>query len=253
MPVLHNPVKSAGRGESRLTVRGGLVACRIGSMAAHGSAATGCSVKGNLMRQLILGLIAVGTLALVIGCGSKQADAPPTSSANNNVTEVKKDNSEKPPVSVGEKLAAPTVEARIEATWDSKLKYYKEPTSAGAKTTTPPSADCAVSGHVRLVLPEKEADGLLTVTLYDCTPQPGPDEPRLNCEWHIEGMMLKHFRTENVADPEYTFVLPWDTYKKDMTKVRIDMKYEPKTGTTLNIQGEVLTLDHSEMKGPTDK
>jgi hypothetical protein len=226
-------------------------------MAAHNSAATGCSVKGNLMRQFILGLIAAGAIGLVIGCGTKSAEAPASSSASNTNTESKLDTDEKTPTPAGEKLAAPKLEARIEATWDSKLKDYKEPASAAAMPDTPPSANCAITGRVRLFLADKEksqeADGKLTVMLYDCTPNPSFDEPRLTDEWPFEGEILKHYRTGNVADPEYTFLLPWCSFNKDTTKVRIDVKYESKTGTTLNIQGEVLTLDHSEMKGPTDK
>ena len=40
---------------------------------------------------------------------------------------------------------------------------------------------------------------------------PGLAEPLCVATWHLDGMMLKYFRTENVADPEYTFVLPWNT------------------------------------------
>jgi hypothetical protein len=223
-------------------------------MAAHGSAATGCLVERNLMRHLILGSLAIGTLALVIGCGTKNAD---TSPAANNNTESKKDADDKAPASAGEKLATTKSEARVEATWEGKLKSYMEPASAAATTGTPPSAGCAVAGRVRLFLTEKgkpqETDGSLTVMLYDCSPDSGLAEPLRIQEWHFEGELLKYFHAENDADSEYSFVLPWNTYKKDMTNVRIDVKYEPKTGSALTTKGEVLTLDHSEMTERTEK
>jgi hypothetical protein len=214
-------------------------------MAAHGSAATDGAVERNLMRHLILGSIATGTLALIVGCGTKHADAPAAATSNNNVTETKPETDDKTPAPVADtKPAAKQEEARIVATWEAKLHYYEEP-GKGSKTGT-----CAVAGQVRLFAAGQDkpqaADGELSVMLYDCSPETGFDEPPLIYEWRIDADSLKSFLADKAE--EYTFLLPWDAYKKEVTKARIDVKYTPKNGNALLTKSEILTLDQSEMK-----
>lgn len=204
------------------------------------------------MRQLILGSIAATTFFLVVGCGTKRTAAPPAATADNNATESKQDADHKPPAPATDSKPAKKLEAKLEATWDGKLHYYAEPASAVSKTATPPPTNCAVAGRVRLFAADQEkpqeADGTLTVMLLDCTPQTGFEEPLLVYEWRIEADSLKTFLAEKTAGPEYAFVLPWDSYKKEITQVRLDVKYEPKTGPPLLTKSDVLMLDHSEMK-----
>jgi hypothetical protein len=200
------------------------------------------------MRPFILGSIAVGTIAFVIGCGAKPAKAPSTSTAAsvadeskpvNDESKPETDNQSSPPVEQEKQVHV--AEARIEAAWDSKLRY---------QANMPPT-NCVVAGRARFFTAEnessKEATGTVTIELYDCTPQSSATEPLLLEDWSIEGDSLKHFLAENTASPEYSFMLPWGTYKADITQVRMVVKYEPKAGKMLSTKSDVLTLDHSEM------
>ena len=162
--------------------------------------------------------------------------------ANDVTAESKPDRDEQPSPPVEEKKPATDREARIEATWESKLRYQPD---------SPPT-NCAVAGRVRFFVSEKEAAqeaaGQVTIELYDHTPQPGGTEPLLLEEWRIDGDSLKHFLAEKAVSPEYNFVLPWSTYKPEIAQVRMEVKYEPKSGKTLSAKSDVLTLDRSEMK-----
>jgi hypothetical protein len=189
------------------------------------------------MRQLIIGSLAAGTIAFVIGCGTKRAEAPPASSASDNTPEIKLDTDDNLSPEE-EKKPAKNLEARIEATWESKLRYQAD---------SPPT-NCAVAGRVRLFATDQETAGEITIELYDHTQQPSVPEPVLLQEWRIESDSLKHFLAEKTASPEYNFVLPWSTYKPEITQVRLEVKYEPKSGKMLSTKSDVLTLDHSDMK-----
>jgi hypothetical protein len=198
------------------------------------------------MRRLIFGSLAAGTFAFVLGCGSKQADSPPASQTSTVSDERKHDTDEKPSPSKEERTTGKQGEARIEANWESKLRYQADslPTN------------CAVAGRVRFFREDKEAsqeaDGKVIIQLYDQTSPSSNELPPLE-EWTIDAATVKFFLAANTSSPEYAFVLPWSTYTAEITQVRMEMKYEPKVGKTLSAKSDVLTLDRSEMKDRTNR
>jgi hypothetical protein len=196
------------------------------------------AVERNLMRQIILGSLAAATIAFVFGCGSKPAAPQATEPTSESKPQTTAETT--PPVE--EAKPAKNLDAKIEATWESKLRY---------QANTPPT-NCAVAGRVRLFAADKETpqkgDGQVSILLYDHTLQSSAGEPLLIEEWRIDADSLKHFLVEDAAAPVYSFVLPWSTYKPEITQVQMEVKYEPKSGKTLSTKSDVLTLDHSEMK-----
>lgn len=188
------------------------------------------------MRRQIIGSMAVGmaiVLGVVSGC-NRGVPSPGPSAASPSVGDDKQQTS---PIAKTEKNS----EEHLEAAWESKLHYLPD---------SPPT-NCAVAGRVRLYAANentpKIADGVLTVMLLDCTPRSGDGEPLLIEEWRIDADSLPTFRNPNAAHPEYTFLLPWSTYKKEIENMRLDVKYEPISGRTLLKEGERLTVDGREM------
>jgi hypothetical protein len=196
------------------------------------------------MRRQIIGSMAASAVVLalggVLGCnrGGPDPGAPPS----NNVSETKHEGDHDSAAGDAETKTKKNREEHLEATWEGKLHYMP-----GA-----PPTNCAVAGRVRLFAADentpKAADGILTIMLLDSTSRSGDSEPLLIEEWRIDADSLQSFRNQNAAHPEYTFMLPWSTYKNEIEKMRLDVKYEPKSGRTLVKEGEVLTIDPSEMK-----
>jgi len=193
------------------------------------------------MRRLILGSLAAATAAFVLGCGTKHADAPPAPQPSAVADDGKPDADEKPSSSNEEKTPAKARAAHIEAAWESKLRYQPD---------SPPT-NCAVAGRVRFFSEEKEtpqeANGHVTIQLFDQT-SPGDEKAPPLEEWSIDATTVKFFLAANTSSPEYAFVLPWSTYKPEITQVRMEVKYEPKAGQSVTAKSDVLTLDRSEMK-----
>lgn len=200
-----------------------------------------------MRRRHITGCLAAGTLAFIIGCGTKQADAPPAPSPSSVAEDREPQVEEKQTLVVEDKAPAPQRDARIEAVWESKLRNQPD---------SPPS-NCAIAGHVRFFRAGKEsseeADGVVTIQLHDRTVTPQGEEPPPLEEWRIEGGTLKYFLASQVSSPEYTFVLPWSSYKPEITQVRMEVKYESKSGNTVSAKSDVLTLDRSELKEAVSK
>jgi len=187
--------------------------------------------------EITLATLIVGSVFLANRGGFHFAQPAGTPTA-----EVKPVTTDTPPPSKDEPKPATKREARVKSVWDAKVHYQPD---------SPPT-NCAVAGQVRLFAANEDrpqkGNGTLIVMLLDCTPQSGVNEPTLIEEWRIEADTLQHFLATDSTEAVYSLVLPWSTYKPDIASMRVDVKYDPKEGSSLFAQGEILRIDHGEMK-----
>ena len=94
------------------------------------------------------------------------------------------------------------------------------------------------------------ADGIVTVDLYDETIRPN-GQPSLKPErWQFRKDVLKALRTvDERFGPSYVLFLPWPSYRPDVTRVRITVRFDPeqnqKGAYTLYAPESKLHLDPS--------
>ena len=95
-----------------------------------------------------------------------------------------------------------------------------------------------------------QADGILTIDLYDETIRPN-GQPHLKPErWQFRKDVLKALRTvDERFGPSYVLFLPWPSYRPDVTRVRITVRFDPdqnqKGAFTLYAPDSMLNLDAS--------
>ncbi len=91
-----------------------------------------------------------------------------------------------------------------------------------------------------------EADGTLTVELYDDTNR-SADKP---CEklgtWNIDPKQLAKWKSSDpVVGTGYTLALPWPSYKPDIAQIQITVRYTPRSGQPLSLQDQAMTLEQN--------
>ncbi len=118
--------------------------------------------------------------------------------------------------------------AEIATAWRNKIEYLPNPAAQG--TMVP-----GLAGQVFLYTADARpaaANGTLTIDLFDETPRP-PGVPPLTPErWEFKKDVLNALRTvdERFGDC-YVVFLPWPTYRPDVTRVRLRVRYDPDNGS----------------------
>jgi hypothetical protein len=128
----------------------------------------------------------------------------------------------------------------IAVAWQNKVDYLPDPARSGA-------AGPGLAGQIFLFGSRDQfvlADGTLTIDLYDETPRP-PGVPANKPErWQYKKDVLKEMRdVDERFGPNYVIFLPWPTYRPDVTRVRITVRYDPEHGYPLYAQETKLHLD----------
>ena len=86
-------------------------------------------------------------------------------------------------------------------------------------------------------------DGGIFVELFDDSgPQPGGVKIE---EWHIDKDTLKRLAKKDTFGWGYTLFLPWGSYRPDLNKVHLALRYDPEKGSPLFAEPAPLILDHS--------
>jgi hypothetical protein len=127
---------------------------------------------------------------------------------------------------------------QVVAAWIPEVAFTPDPTHGGAPTP-------GIAGRVYLFGPEidfpRAGDGSLVVDLYDNTAAGRKDVPLE--EWRIDSETLKRLRRRDAVGWGYTVFLPWGTYKPEINRVQLRLRYEPAKGNPLYADSSTLVLN----------
>jgi hypothetical protein len=91
-----------------------------------------------------------------------------------------------------------------------------------------------------------EANGRLIVALYDESPRPPGQQPNKPECWEFTKETLQKLKTPDERfGMSYALFLPWPTYRPDVTRVRIAVRYDQENGHSLYAPETWITLDNS--------
>lgn len=150
--------------------------------------------------------------------------------------------------SLGPKVPA----TEIAVVWQSRLGYLPDPSKQGA-------TGAGLVGQMFLFGPGPKgplfapADGTLTVDLYDETPRPGvaPDHGPLMERWQFDRETLRKLVTvDEKFGKSYALFLPWPTYRPDIARVRLTVRYDPEAGHPLYAAASMITIDTTSVGQP---
>lgn len=144
----------------------------------------------------------------------------------------------------GEALNRPP--CQLVATWNPGVVNTPDPTHDGAETP-------GLVGRIYLFGSEIGApltgDGSLVVQLYDDTASPVAKDARPLEEWQFDPETLKRLQRRDAIGWGYTLFLPWGTYKPEIGRVHLKVRYTPSKGGPLYTAGSPMTLgDPEKMK-----
>jgi hypothetical protein len=127
------------------------------------------------------------------------------------------------------------------ATWQTYVLFASDPTREGARTP-------GLAGRLYLFGPQADlpiaAPGRVEVRLYLDTSPDSKASPEAPLEvWRFDPDTLKAKLQHDAIGWGYSLLLPWSTYKPDLTHVRLTVRFEPlKGGAPLFAQETRLTL-----------
>lgn len=128
---------------------------------------------------------------------------------------------------------------QVVATWNRHVAFAPDPANGGVLTP-------GIVGRLYLFGPQIDfplaAEGCLTVDLFDDRPRAEGAPPVLLEEWRLDKDTLANLLRKDTIGWGYTLFLPWGTYKPDLTRVRLKLRYDPVGGTPLYTESGPLTL-----------
>ena len=130
--------------------------------------------------------------------------------------------------------------------WQNRVAYLPDPTRAG-------NLGGGLVGQLFLFGPNDQfvtVAGKITIELYDETQKTGaptnPEPVKLG-QWVFDKeTMARLVTTDERFGKCYALFLPWPTYKPDITRIRLSVRYEPEaSGITLYAPVNTIILDNS--------
>lgn len=132
----------------------------------------------------------------------------------------------------------PVEACQLVATWSNKVHFVPDIVHNG--TPMP-----GIVGRIYLMDRKdllQTGDGQFIAELYDDSgPTPGGTMIE---KWQIDKDTAKKLLTKDYVGWGYTVLLPLGSYRPDLQKVHLVMRYEPEKGTPLFAAGGPLTLEH---------
>jgi hypothetical protein len=124
--------------------------------------------------------------------------------------------------------------------WKNEVVYTPDPTRGGRNIP-------GLAGRLYFYGEKRDytraADGNIVVDLYDRThPDPQADMPPLE-EWRIDKVTLQRLFREDMIGWGYTVFLPWSTYRPDLTRIELRVRFESGKGLPVYAQSEPMTLN----------
>jgi hypothetical protein len=131
------------------------------------------------------------------------------------------------------------------ATWTNHVVYTPDPAHNGDPIP-------GLAGRIYLfgstVDYPMAGDGTMTIDLFDDL-QSNPNHAPIE-EWRIDRDTLRRLLRRDAIGQGYTLFLPWGTYRPEMTRVRLRLRYDPVKGSPLFTNGAPLTLNKDD-ESPT--
>lgn len=113
---------------------------------------------------------------------------------------------------------------RITAVWNNEVAFVADPTHNGAKKP-------GIAGRLYLFGKDMKyplaAEGSLMVDLYDDGPADSGQDPRMIEEWRIDNNTLQRLVARDMIGWGYTLFLPWGSYKPEITRVHLAIRFQP--------------------------
>jgi hypothetical protein len=129
----------------------------------------------------------------------------------------------------------PTVEAppegvaQVHTTWENRVLVTQDCVNEGAPLI-------GIGGRMYLFGQEVgfplKGDGSVTVDVYDISPAATNGEPKMLERWQIDRKTLHRLARKDFIGWGYTLFLPWATYRPDIQRVQIQLRYVPEKGGT---------------------
>jgi hypothetical protein len=136
---------------------------------------------------------------------------------------------------------------QVAATWNNQVMYSPDPAHNG--TPCP-----GIGGRLYLFGPQVDfplaADGCVVVDLFDLTALDPQKVSQPLEEWRFDKDTLKRLQKRDAIGWGYTLFLPWGTYRSDITRVQLKVRYEPKQGTPLYDENAPMTLNREAGSPP---
>jgi hypothetical protein len=110
------------------------------------------------------------------------------------------------------------------AWWERQVHFTPDPLNNGQLTP-------GLAGRFYLFGPKvghpMECEGRLTIDLYDDGPvEAGAPSKKLE-QWQFDANSLKKLLRRDNVGWGYTVFLPWASYRPDITKVRLMVRFDP--------------------------
>jgi hypothetical protein len=137
---------------------------------------------------------------------------------------------------------------QVVATWTNQVAWTPDPTRGGKPAP-------GFAGRLYLFGPEIDfplvADGSVVVDLYDAGAV-GPDgQPAMLEQWNLDKENLRRLLKRDAIGWGYTLFLPWGTYRPDITRVELKLRFVPEKGPLpLYAASSPLTLTAESETGP---
>ncbi len=129
--------------------------------------------------------------------------------------------------------------AQVHAAWENHVLVTQDTVNNGAPLI-------GLAGRIYLFgdeigFPLKE-DGKITVDLYNVT---AGGEPKMLERWDIDRNTLRRLCRKDAIGWGYTLFLPWATYRPDVARVQLQVRFVPEKGSTpLYTSPAQVTLHH---------
>ena len=134
---------------------------------------------------------------------------------------------------------APGGISQVHAAWEGRLMETRDVLHNGAPLI-------GLVGRMYLFGPEVGhtliGDGAAEVELSDLGQIDPQGKPKLLEVWKIDKANLKRMLKKDMIGWGYTLFLPWSTYKPDINKVQLQVRYVPDTGWPLFAPPAVVAL-----------
>ena len=114
------------------------------------------------------------------------------------------------------------VPCQIVSTWKPEVLHVSDPARQGLSSP-------GLAGRLYLFGAEVDtpmaAEGNLFIDLYDLG-QGGPVPPVHLENWHLDPVTLKKLKKKDPVGEGYTLFLPWATYRPEISRIQLKIRYE---------------------------
>jgi hypothetical protein len=130
------------------------------------------------------------------------------------------------------------------ALWQPEVRFAADPTRNGAMIP-------GLAGRVYLFGPDiafpLTGDGGMIIDLYD----ESSGQPVQLEQWRFDPETLHRLLRRDIVGWGYTLFLPWSTYKPEISKVHMKLRYDPAHGSPLFAESSPMTLNRPGSTMPT--